>query len=90
MSELTIPSGKDKLKHRMRKRFLSTGLKIGLVGLALVASGTLNWHWLVAAGLLPIIFCLLCCGAMYGLHLCSGNKGSNRTPGPMTVSLPGT
>lgn len=91
MSELTVPSGKDEPKHCMQKRSLSTGVKIGLVlmVLALVAGGTLNWHWLVAAGLLPIVVCLLCCGAMCGLHLCSGNRGSNQGLGPPTSVPPG-
>ncbi len=83
MSELTVPSGEDKPKPGMRRRPHSAGLRIGLVlvGLALVAGGTLNWHWLVAAGLLPIAACLLCCGAMCGLHLCCGNKGNDQSPG---------
>ena len=81
MSEHTVSSGKDESEQCMQQRSLSTGLKIGLVvmGLTLVVGGTLSWHWLVAAGLLPIIVCLLGCGAMCGLHLCSGNKGSNQS-----------
>lgn len=92
MSELTFPSGKDEPKHCMQKRSLSTDVKLGLalMGLALFAGGTLNWHWLVAAGLLPIVVCLLFCGAMSGLHLCSGNRGNNQGPGrPTMVPPPG-
>jgi len=77
----------------MQQRSLSIGVKIGLVltALALVAAAALNWHWLVAFGLLPIIVGLLPCAVMCGLHLCSANKGSNQTPGPMTkASPPGT
>lgn len=83
MSELTFPSGNGQSKHCTQQRSLSISLKIGLVlmGLALIVGGALNWNWLVAAGLLPLIVGLLPCAAMCGLHLCS-NKGSNPSPNP--------
>src|SRR6266852_6891548 len=76
MSELAVPSANDSSKNCTQPRSHSTGLKIGLVliGLALVVGGALNWHWLVAAGLLPIIVGLLPCAAMCALHLCSGKQ----------------
>ena len=78
MRELSVPSEKDVWKGCRQKRFLSAGLKMGvaLATVALVGAGALNWHWFVAAGLRPIVACLLCCGAMCGLHLCSGNKAT--------------
>jgi hypothetical protein len=90
MSELAVPSGNDNSKNCAQQRSYSTVFKTGLVliGLALVAGGAINWHWLVAAGLLPIIVGLLPCAAMCGLHLCSGDKGSNLSPGSMTKVLP--
>lgn len=91
MSELSVPSEKDESKGGRQKRFLSAGLKMGVapVAVALVGAGALNWHWSIAAGLLPIIFCLLCCGAMYGLHLSSSNKAneSGAPPNPTARDL---
>jgi len=82
MSELAVPSANDSSKNCTQPRSHSTGLKIGLVliGLALVVGGALNWHWLVAAGLLPIIVGLLPCAAMCALHLCSGKQRQQPEP----------
>ena len=93
MSELTVPSGKGESTNCTQQRTLSTNFKIGLVliGLTVVAGAALNWNWLVAAGLLPIIVGLLPCAAMCGLHLCSGNQGGNQSLGSMTkVPPPGS
>lgn len=90
MSELTVPSEKDEPTSCTQQRSLSTNLKIGLVlmGLALAAGAALNWNWLVAAGLLPIIVGLLPCAAMCVLHLCSGNKDGNQSPKSVTEIPP--
>lgn len=54
-----------------------------LMGTGIATVVVVNWSWLVAAGLLPIIVGLLLCAAMCGLHLCPGNKSSNQSPGSM-------
>lgn len=54
---------------------------IGLA--ALIAAGLIfNWSWLVAAGALPILFGVLPCLAMCGLHLCSMGKGKSSPTQP--------
>jgi hypothetical protein len=47
-----------------------------------------NWHWLVAAGALPILFGVLPCLAMCALHLCSMGKGNNSSPPSQPRSQP--
>lgn len=51
---------------------------VGLAAL-IVLGLVLNWHWLVAAGALPILFGVLPCLAMCALHLCSTGKGNTST-----------
>lgn len=51
-------------------------LWLGLAALALVAGLAMNWNWLVAAGIAPLLLVLLPCGAMCALHLCS-RKGAD-------------
>lgn len=41
-----------------------------LAGIAIVAGLALNWNWLVAAGIAPILVALLPCALMCGLGLC--------------------
>lgn len=50
-------------------------LWVGLGLVVAIAAVALNWSWLAAAGLLPVLFALLPCGAMCVLPLCSSNKG---------------
>ncbi len=50
------------------------GLIILVIGLA--AGGmAMNWGWLVAAGLAPILLALLPCAVMCGLGLCMNKAG---------------
>jgi len=46
-----------------------------LAGLALVAGLALNWGWLVAAGIAPILVAVLPCVAMCALGLCMNRAG---------------
>jgi hypothetical protein len=42
-----------------------------VLAIAAIAGGlALNWSWLVAAGLAPLVLALLPCAAMCALHLC--------------------
>lgn len=46
-----------------------------LAGVALVAGLTLNWGWLTAVGVAPILISLLPCAAMCALGLCMSRTG---------------
>ena len=46
-----------------------------LAGLALVAGLALNWSWLVAAGIAPLLVAALPCVAMCALGLCMNKAG---------------
>ena len=46
-----------------------------LAGLAIVAGLALNWSWLAAAGIAPILISVLPCVAMCALGLCMNKAG---------------
>ena len=46
-----------------------------LAGLAIVAGLALNWSWLAAAGIAPILISVLPCLAMCALGLCMNRSG---------------
>ena len=46
-----------------------------LVAAAVVAGAALNWSWLVAVGVAPLLLTLLPCAAMCALHLCASKGG---------------
>lgn len=49
---------------------------LALLAVALAATGlTLNWSWLVAAGIAPILLALAPCAAMCALGVCMNRKG---------------
>jgi len=50
------------------------GLIILAIGLA-VGGMTMNWGWLVAIGVAPILLALLPCAVMCGLGLCMNKSG---------------
>ncbi len=65
----------------------------GLIVLAIgvvVGGLALNWSWLVAAGVAPILLAVLPCAAMCGLGLCMNKVGGkscstgNKNPGEGT------
>jgi hypothetical protein len=54
------------------------GGRRGLIALAVVAvfgGLALNWSWLVAAGIAPVLLTALPCAAMCALGLCAGKMG---------------
>ena len=55
---------------RIGRRWLWIGGAILVLGLGLA----LNWSWLVAAGIAPLILGLAPCAAMCALGLCMGGK----------------
>lgn len=46
-----------------------------IAGVALVAGLTLNWGWLTAAGIAPVLISLLPCAAMCAFGLCISRSG---------------
>jgi hypothetical protein len=50
---------------------------IGLITLAVMAGAILNWGWLVALGIAPLILALLPCAAMCALGLCMSKMMGN-------------
>ena len=63
------------LLHLARYYLGSRRAMLGLAGLALVAGFALNWSWLVAAGIAPILIGVLPCVAMCALGLCMNKLG---------------
>lgn len=61
-----------------------------LAGLTLVAGLTLNWGWLTAAGIAPILISLLPCAAMCALGLCMNRTGCNKMVQSMNKGGSGT
>ena len=73
--------------------YLSGRRGLWALAAALVVGGAaLNWSWLVAAGVVPILFGVLPCAAMCALGLCMNKMGANSRssqPSPdMTEKLP--
>jgi hypothetical protein len=69
-TKTTAPSLAGDLLHMARYYLLS---RTGFVVLALAAIGAglaLNWSWLVAAGIAPVLLTTLPCLVMCGLGLC--------------------
>src|SRR5260370_32949770 len=64
---------------------------LAIATVAVVAGLWLNWGWLVAVGVAPLILAFLPCAAMCALGLCMmqmGRKGA--APGPTNDSAQGT
>lgn len=56
--------------------------------LALVAGLVLNWGWLVAAGIAPLLLLFLPCAVMCGLSLCAMNRMQGGCKGGMADQVP--
>jgi len=87
------------IRHRLAAAWRRIGARRAAIalGLAAVAAGAaLNWGWLTAIGVAPVLISLAPCAAMCAFGLCmpkmmggtscaAGQNGSNpadRTPGP--------
>jgi hypothetical protein len=56
-------------------------LWLALAAVLLIAGLALNWNWLAAAGIAPLLLVLLPCGAMCALHLCSRKAAEDGSRG---------
>ncbi len=83
--------------ERLRPYWSGRGGLLALGGLALVAGVGLNWGWLTAAGVTPILLAVLPCAAMCALGLCmpgmmkkhSGTSETTQdTSAPTTIAAP--
>jgi uncharacterized membrane protein YadS len=66
---------------------------IGLAAAIVVLGLALNWSWLVAAGIAPLLLSALPCAAMCALGLCMGRMGGrscqgSTAPGQADVTPP--
>jgi hypothetical protein len=60
---------------------------LALGGLLLIIAGALNWGWLVAAGIAPVLVAVAPCAIMCALGLCgmkmmSGSNAAQDSPAP--------
>lgn len=69
-SRWAVPSALHQV--RLNRRVL-----LGLSALAIVAAAALNWSWLIAAGLAPLLLSVLPCAAMCALGLCMKGAGQS-------------
>lgn len=60
-----------------------------LAGLAIVAGLALNWSWLAAAGIAPILISVLPCLAMCALGLCMNRASGKSCSTAASTSAPG-
>lgn len=71
-SRLTLAqAARAPLAHYLGSRGVLALLALGIVGAGLA----LNWSWLVAAGIAPILLALAPCAAMCALGLCMNRMG---------------
>lgn len=64
---------------------------IALVVLALVIGAALNWSWLVAVGIAPLVLTVLPCAVMCGLGLCMNKMtGGSCSTSSSAADHPGT
>jgi hypothetical protein len=85
---MTVSDGTHRLgKAGIRGVLESTRRHLGgrrslwlVAGLVLAAGLALNWDWLVAAGIAPVIVTLLPCAAMCVLGLCAHKVGAATLP----------
>ena len=66
----------------------SRGPWLAVGALALVAGAALNWGWLVAAGIAPLLIAFLPCAVMCGLSLCAMNRTQGGCTGGNTEHAP--
>ena len=80
----TKPSLAQDWLHAVRYWLRGRNGVIVLLVLAIVSGAALNWSWLVAVGIAPLLITVLPCAAMCALGLCmhrmSGRSCSTETP----------
>ena len=59
---------------------------VALAAILLVGGAALNWGWLVAAGIAPLLLALAPCAAMCALGLCM--KGGNACKSESNAAVP--
>lgn len=70
-------------QYYLRPRWVLLGIAIAAIAIGL----TLNWSWLVAAGIAPILLAMLPCLVMCGLGLCMHKMvGASRSQGSQTAN----
>src|SRR5918996_2745884 len=65
---------------------------IVLIGLALAIGAALNWSWLVAVGIAPLLLTMLPCAAMCAIGLCANKMLGGAFPAennPVAGAKPG-
>lgn len=62
--------GRDLLQAARYYLSSRTGL-LGIAAVAVVAGAALNWNWLIATGIGPLLIALAPCAVMCGLGLCA-------------------
>jgi len=64
------------------RHYLSNRKALAVLAVAVVGAGlALNWSWLVAAGVAPILLALAPCAAMCALGLCMNKTGGKSCSG---------
>lgn len=67
------------LAQALLRRYLGNRKALAVLAVAVIGAGlALNWSWLVAAGIAPILLALAPCAAMCALGLCM-NKGGGQS-----------
>lgn len=85
-SDATNPSWSKNIRGAVASLRAAASTRRGLLtiaGVAIVGGLGLNWSWLVAAGIAPVLLSLLPCATMCALGLCAmqmSRKGA--VPGP--------
>lgn len=75
-------SARALLRHYLTDRRVLAVLAVAVVGAGLA----LNWSWLVAAGVAPILLALAPCAAMCALGLCMRNMGGKSCAGEKSAA----
>ena len=88
----TKPSLAQDWLNALRYWLRSRNGVIALLVLAIVSGAALNWSWLVAVGIAPLLITVLPCAAMCALGLCmnkiAGGSCSTPSSGPDHASTP--
>ena len=71
-------------RHWLRDRRVQVALAIAVVG----AGAALNWGWLVAAGVAPLLLSLAPCAAMCALGVCMMGRGGQSCSKGATENAP--